>query len=145
MKSAIVYESWHHGNTRKLCEAIAGQFGVDLYDIKREQPDLQEYDLIGVASGIAYSKFYKEINTYVTESFPTGKKVFLLYTCGKLSDFTGHIRGLLEKKGCTVAGAYGCKGYDTYGPLKLIGGLNKTSPTEEEVQGALSFYKSLCL
>lgn len=22
MKTAILYESWHHGNTRKLCEAI---------------------------------------------------------------------------------------------------------------------------
>ncbi len=143
MKTAILYESWHHGNTKKLCDAIASACGADLYDVRSEVPDLGDYDLIGVASGIAYSKFYKAITAYVAENFPSGKAVFLLYTCGKMADFTAHIRGLLAEKGCTVVGSYGCRGYDTYGPLKLIGGLNKTSPTPDEIQGAVDFFKSL--
>ena len=113
MKVTILYESWHHGNTKKLCDAIAAEYGIKLYNVKEDTPDLSGYDLIGVASGIAYSKFYKNINTYVQETFPTNKQVFLLYTCGKMSDFTGHIRELLKNKQCTVLGAYGCKGYDT--------------------------------
>jgi len=34
-------------------------------------------------------------------------------------------------------------GYNTYGPLKLIGGMNRKHPTGEELEGAVVFYESL--
>jgi hypothetical protein len=33
--------------------------------------------------------------------------------------------------------------FDTFGPFKLIGGLKKGHPTEEEIQGAVDFYNGL--
>lgn len=144
MKTAILYESWHHGNTRKLCEAIKKEYDVTLLNVKEDDIALEEYDLIGIASGIAYSKYYKEIELATKERMPEGKNVFLIYTCGKPGqDFAKSIKSTLSSKKCNVLGTYCCKGYDTYGPLKLIGGINKENPTKDEIQGAVKFYNDI--
>lgn len=49
----------------------------------------------------------------------------------------------LEQKSATVAGVFNCKGYDTYSPFNLIGGLNKQHPDENDVQNAVQFYETL--
>lgn len=144
MKTAILYESLYHGNTKKLCEAIKKEYDVTLLNVKEDDISLEEYDLIGIASGIAYSKFYKEIEQVTKEKMPEGKNVFLMYTCGKpVHDFAKSIKNTLTLKKCNVLGTYYCKGHDTYGPLKLIVGINKKSPTEDEIQGAVSFYSEI--
>ena len=62
MKTAIVYYSKHHGNTKQLLDAIAAKYEVTLIDAA-ETPDagLEAYDLIGFASGIYFSKFHKSV------------------------------------------------------------------------------------
>jgi len=141
MKTAILYESWHHGNTKKLCDAIKKEYDVVLLNVREDDIELEEYDLIGIASGIAYGKFYKKIEKVTEEKMPEGKNVFLMYTCGNpLTDYAKSIKRILSKKKCNILGTYYCRGYDTYGPLKLIGGINKESPTEDEIQGAVKFY-----
>lgn len=59
MKTAIVYYSKHHGNTKKLLDAIVKDQGVTLTDAaeKESAKDLSAYDRIGFASGIYYSSF----------------------------------------------------------------------------------------
>ena len=53
MKSVIIYASTHHGNTKKVVEAIASKCDVELIDATRvHEKNLSEYDLIGFASGI---------------------------------------------------------------------------------------------
>lgn len=143
MKVAIVYESTHHGNTLKLVQAIARKYEVELIDAAKEaQPALDGFDVIGFAAGIAYNGFYKRITGMVKNGLPAGKKVFFLYTCGKNSrDFSQTLQQVAVEKGCTVLGSYGCTGFDTYGPLKLIGGLNKNHPDQEEIDGAVRFYE----
>lgn len=48
MKTAIVYASTHHGNTKKLLDAIAAAYEVDLIDaVKVPEKDLNRYDRIG--------------------------------------------------------------------------------------------------
>lgn len=42
---------------------------------------------------------------------------------------------IAEQKHCCCLGSYGCKGYDTYGPFGLIGGINKNHPDDQEIQG----------
>ena len=60
MQTAIVYYSKHHGNTKKLLDAIAQQWDVTLSDAaSNPNPDLSAYDLIGFASGIYYGKFHR--------------------------------------------------------------------------------------
>lgn len=144
MKTAILYESWHHGNTKKLCDEIRKEYDVVLLNVKEDDISLEEYDLIGIASGIAFSKFYKEIEQAAKEKMPEGKNVFLMYTCGKLGpDYAKSIKNSLALKESKVLGTYCCKGYDTFGPFKLIGGINKGNPTEDEIQGAVRFYSDI--
>ena len=49
MQTAIVYYSKHHGNTKKLLDAIAQQWDVALIDAAgNPNPDLSAYDLIAL-------------------------------------------------------------------------------------------------
>lgn len=57
--------------------------------------------------------------------------------------FTNSIREIVTKKDAEVLGEYGCKGYNTYGPWKVIGGMNKKHPTEEEILLAVEFFENL--
>ncbi|MCI7066468.1 MAG: flavodoxin, partial [Butyrivibrio crossotus] len=60
MKTAIVYASVHHGNTKKIVDEIAKNEEVDLIDATQiKEKSLSEYDLIGFASGIYFGKFHQ--------------------------------------------------------------------------------------
>ena len=145
MNTAIVYVSLHHGSAKKLVDTIAAKHDVTLLNAATTPTaDLSGYDLIGFASGVAYGKFYKQMNAFIEHNLPQAKRVFFLYTCGRNDkDFAAPMKAVAEQKGCTVAGSYGCSGFDTYGPLKLIGGLNKGHPDEQEIKGAVEFFESL--
>lgn len=83
MKTAIVYYSAHHNNTKKLLDAIAESNDVTLIDvIKDKTADLSRYDRIGFASGIYYSSFTKQLLAYAQEKLPKGKSVFYIATNG---------------------------------------------------------------
>lgn len=58
MKTAIVYVSLHHGNTKKLVDAISEKYDITVIDgIRDNDYDLAEFDRIGFASEIASSSF----------------------------------------------------------------------------------------
>ena len=81
MKTAICYYSHHHGNTRKVLEAMAEAGGVDLFDVSAGQPvRLEEYDCIGFASGIYGFEMHKSVVELARQSLPPGETgVFRLY------------------------------------------------------------------
>ena len=65
MKTVIAYYSKHHGNTKKLLDAIAAAAEIDLIDVTvTKRTDLSVYDRIGFASGIYYGAFAKQIQTF---------------------------------------------------------------------------------
>ena len=144
-KAVIIYASTHHGNTKKLLEAIAGKYDIVQIDAtKQQQADLSEYDLIGFASGINFGRFYNSVEQFLEHNLPEGKKVFFLYTCAKVNHrFTDKIKVQALEKRAIVLGEYGCRGYNTYGPWKMIGGMNKKHPTEDEIVNAVKFFASL--
>ena len=84
MKTAIVYASVHHGNTKKLVEAIAAQAeGVTLIDAaKTKEIDLKDYDVIGFASGIYHSKFHQSVLNFASVNMPEYKNTFFICTYG---------------------------------------------------------------
>ena len=145
MKTAIVYYSEHHGNTKKLLDAIAAKHDVTLIDVtKAPETDLSGYDRIGLASGIYYSSFAKQLLAYAEEHLPEGKDVFYIFTHGAPKGmFLNAVRKIAEVKHCRELGDYHCQGYDTFGPFKLVGGIAKGHPTEDEISGAVSFYEGL--
>ena len=143
MRKTIVYASVHHGNTEKLVKRIAEECRVDLIDaIKQMNVDLNDYDMIGFASGIYYSKFHQSILKFSEENLSADKKVFLICTYGGSANFKS-IEQILNKKHASVVGKFGCKGYDTFGPFKLVGGIAKGHPDEEDMKNAVDFVKGL--
>ena len=145
MSTAIVYYSKHHGNTKKLLDAIAEKHPVTLIDVTAQpDADLSGYERIGFASGIYYGAFAKQIIAFANAHLPERKDVFYFYTHGApKGDFLKAIREIAMKKHCREIGEYRCQGFDTFGPFKLVGGIAKGHPTEEEIEGAVTYYQQL--
>ena len=144
--TAIIYYSKHHGNTKKLLDAIAAADPeVELVDAtEKHEQDLSRYDKIGFASGIYYNKFAEQIINFAKVNLATGKDVFFIATAGNpTKSCFNSIAAVTEEKHCKELGHYISKGFDTYGPFKLVGGLQKGHPTEEEIEGSVEFYKGL--
>lgn len=143
MKTAIVYYSAHHGNTRKLAEAVAQGRDVTLMDaLEVKSADLSGYDLIGFASGIYFGKFHRSVVEFAKNSLPQGKKVFFLATYGG-SNGTKAIEEAVRERDAQIVGSFGCKGYDTFGPFKLVGGICKGRPDETDLKNACRFLDGL--
>lgn len=145
MKTVIVYCSTHHGNTRRLVEAIAKTNEVTLVDVvAHPEEDLSGYDRIGIASGIAFGKYYPQMMTFIEKNLPSNKDVFFIHSAGDpRENHRNTVKAIADQRGCKTLGTYFCKGFDTFGPFKLIGGINKQHPTEEEIQDAVRFYQNL--
>lgn len=143
MKTAIIFASVHHGNTRKIVEQLAQNNDVDPIDATQvKEKDLSEYDRIGFASGIYYGKFHQGVLNFASVNLPEYKEVFLICTHGGSAAYQS-IETIIKDKHCNVIGKFSCKGYDTFGPFKLVGGIAKGHPNEKDLTAAMEFYQSL--
>jgi len=151
MKTLIIYNSTHHGNTEKIAVAMNEVLNAEL--VKSDEVDittLSKYDLIGFGSGIYYGKHHKSLFELINKlTNQKGKKAFILSTSGmkKRRFFHGFDRTLKKKlleKGFRIIGEFNCRGWDTY-PfwVKPFGGVNKGRPNEEDLENARSFAKDL--
>lgn len=145
MKVAIAYYSRHHGNTKKLLDAIKELGDVKLIDVVDcKETDLSVYDIIGFASGIYFNNFSKTLIDYAKKNLPNNKRVFLIHTYGlKIKGYTKEMKQIIKEKSCELLGIYGCRGFDTFGPLKLVGGIAKGRPNEQDKNGAIEFFKKI--
>jgi len=146
MKNLIVYESIHHGNTEKIGKAMAECLNAEL--IKSDDVNvnnLMDYDLIGFGSGIYYGKFHKNILDLIDKlpNFPN-KKAFVFSTSGigKI-EYNNPVEQKLKGKDYKVIGSFACNGYDTFGPFKIIGGISKDRPNNNDIQKAKEFAEKL--
>ena len=110
--------------------------------VKQPDADLSSYDMIGFASGIYFSKFHQSILEFAEKNLPDDKKILLICTYGGSANYKT-IEQILDKKYSTVIGKFGCKGYDTFGPFKLVGGIAKGHPDEKDIKNAVEFVKGL--
>lgn len=142
MKTAVVYFSQHHGNTKKLVDALPED--VERIDAATQQDDLSAYDRIGFASGIYAGSFAKQVLDFAKMNLPEGKDVFLFATSAMKRNWQFNaIRKLCEEKKCRLLGEYICQGYNTFGPFKLVGGTAKGHPTKDEIDAFRAFYDAL--
>ncbi len=146
VKTAICYYSRHHGNTLKVLEAMAeGRDDVELVDVTSRMAFYPEhYDVIAFASGIYYGKFHQSVMDFARQYFPNRGKTFFVFTGGSPSaKNTAAIRAALVDKNAQGLGQFYCKGYDTYGPFKLVGGIAKGRPNGADLQAARDFFDAL--
>jgi flavodoxin len=145
MKCAVVYISVHHQNTEKIAAAISKELGADLFRISDVDSGLLEkYDMIGFGSGIYFGKHHKKLFEHVMGLDLKDKDVFVFSTSGSDSvKYNKKLIDVLDSKGADVKGSFSCKGYDTYGVLKWIGGIAKGRPNEGDIEDARDFADTL--
>ncbi|HEX7467844.1 MAG TPA: flavodoxin family protein [Methanobacterium sp.] len=146
MKVLITYNSIHRGNTEKIAKAMASAVDADL--IKYDDVDgysILDYDLIGFGSGIYYGKPNKELIEFI-DKLPDVKKrkAFVFITSGKENPkYSSELEDEVLKHGFDVIGKFSCKAFDAWGPLRLIGGINKGRPNSDDLDKAQIFIKGL--
>ena len=145
MKTAVCYYSHHHGNTLKVLQAMAQEGEMDLIDVTaRRTVQLDGYDCVGFASGIYGFAFQKAVTSFARHYLPQGKPVFFVYTYGGAKGTGAKEPAVIAReKNCPVLGEFSCKGYNTFGPFKLIGGLSKGHPNAQDLEQARRFYRDL--
>ena len=145
MKTAVCYYSRHHGNTRKVLDAMAREGELDLIDVTaRQAVRLEGYDRIGFASGVYYGKFHPSVPAFARQYLPEGKPVFFLCTYGaSRGKSLREMEAVAREKYCPVLGTFGCRGYDTFGPLKLVGGIAKGHPNGRDLENAKKFWRQM--
>ena len=141
-KIAIIYISTHHNNTQRLVASCAN---VDIYKFNEIQDiDLTKYDLVGFASGIYFGKFHKAIYEIINNHLSQLHNIFLVYTSGSgLKSYGKKQSKKLRQLGLNVVAFYSCKGYDTYGPWKLFGGVAKNHPNDSDINNYRLFIDRL--
>jgi len=143
MKALIICRSYHHGNTKKIADAMSEVLDaevIDPADATGEQ--LATYDLIGFGSGIAFGKHYKGLLKCVETLPALEKKAFVFSTRGAPRQGSHHkaLTELLGSKGFAIVGEFSCRGWDTYVPIfKLIGGIARGHPNEQDLYDARGF------
>ena len=145
MKTAVCYYSRHHGNTLKVLQAMADASEIDLIDVtKQKTASLADYGCVGFASGIYGFEFQKAVVEFARQKLPQGKPVFFVYTYGGAKG-TGAkaMTEIAAAKNCPVLGEFSCKGFDTFGPFKLVGGIAKGHPEDQDLSNARRFYRDV--
>jgi len=111
-------------NTEKLVLSLKVTYNnVDIIKVNNfDISTLNNYQKIGLASGIYWGKFSKSIEELLNNILDSDvKNLFFVYTSG-----VGKVRyekkliKRLEEKNKICLGIFSCKGFDNYGPFKLI-------------------------
>jgi flavodoxin len=148
LKALIVLHSYHHKNTEKVAGVIAGTLGAEVKTAKDVDPaEVAGYGLIGFGSGIYFGKHHGSI-LKLADKLPKGnnKYVFLFSTSGQegnMERFHKKLHQKLEAKGYNILDEFNCPGYDTYLLTKIVGGIQKGRPNQEDLNAAQTFGEKL--
>ena len=110
--------------------------------------ELAACDLVGFGSGVYGMAFHPRLYRFV-RSLPRveGRKAFVFATSGGPElwfwPFTLPLTRLLRFKGFEVVDTFTCRGFDTWLPLRLIGGINKGRPNAADLDAARAFAATL--
>jgi len=154
MKSLLVLVSYHHKNTEKIANVFAKVLHAKIKTPQQIHPEeLQEFDVIGFASGIYSDKHHKSVLDLVdTLPHVTNKNAFIFSTCGVPSTFGvtryvtenhSSLREKLQSKGYMIVDEFSCRGFNTNSFIKLFGGINKGRPNAEDLKHAEEFAQNL--
>lgn len=142
MKILAVTESKHKGNTLKIAKAMAEVAPITITDIENAPKyNFNDYDIVGFGSGIYYGKHDKKLLEFVGKFCDEKAYTFVFSTSGA-SEFlknNSKLVKLLESKNKVVLGSFGCRAFDKFGPFKLVGGINKGHPDEQDLKNAQDF------
>ena len=148
--SLVLCKSVHHGSTRLVADRIAETLDAPVVDPDEAMlPTAGDLSLIGFGSGIYYGDFtsrsaigsggYRRMRDEGIELSCSRHPVCLSFQPW----YHRSLRRALERKGFEVVGEFSCRGHDTFGPLGLVGGLNRKHPDEHDLRSAEQFAEQL--
>ena len=149
MSALIVCRSWSHGNTAKVAHAIADVLSAEVVEPWAVEPSrVAGYDLVGFGSGIYAASFDPELRRFVASIPPVHDStafVFATAGFGRVIErpFRPRLATLVEAVGFRIVGSFCCPGFDTWLPLRLVGGLNKGRPDDGDLERARKFARNL--
>lgn len=147
MKTALIYVSKHHQNTKKLLDEISKLNDVDVFSVNDVATiNFNNYSRIGFASGVYMGGVDKQILKIIDDNKQVlqCKKIFGILTSGSNNiKYVEKLQQTFVEFGLDCIGIFNCKGYDTFGPFALVGGVSKGHPDEEDIKNAVDFYKKL--
>ena len=132
MKILVIVQSKQKGNTMQVAEAMAEAAPItisQLEDVKNY--NLEEYDIVGLGSGIFLGKHYKGLIKFAKTV--NNKYCFVFSTSGynSLNKVNNALIKLLEDNKKTVLGSFACRG--------AFLGKNKGHPDMEDFDNAQQF------
>lgn len=142
----LVVTSVHHGNTAKVADAMAAVLGAEIATPESvPYTSLTDCAVVGFGSGVFYGHMHEALFDWLRGLPPAsvpGTPAFIVSTSGL--PFLARLwhrplRRLLASKGFRVVGEFACRGFDTWGPLWLTGGLNRNHPDARDLARARTF------
>ncbi len=152
MKAVIVCASVSHGNTRRVAEAMGQILSARVVEPGQVDPaELSACDLVGFGSGIFSGRFHPRLREFVRSvervERVERRRAFVFATSGLpepgFRPFTRPLARGLEQKGFEVVGTFSCRGFDTWLPFRLVGGINKARPDAGDLAAAHTFAQGL--
>lgn len=150
MKTIIVSSSKSsHGNTRRVAEVFAGVLNARVVTPGELTPPLVAgVDRIGFGSGIYWMGFDQRLIDCI-EALPDmdGREAFVFATSGMpeppFRRYTRNLEHTLRGRGFRVTGTFTCRGVDTWGPFKMVGGTSKGHPSANDLARAHTFASTI--
>lgn len=148
-RALIICVSVSQGNTAAVARAMADALGAHVQEPEQVDPGtLSDYDLVGFGSGIFKGSHHPRLRRYL-EHLPRvhGTRAFVFTTSGmgraQSLPWQRSLESVLRDKGYDVVGSFSCRGFDTWLPLRLVGGLNKGHPDAADLALARTFAESI--
>lgn len=147
MRCAIIHVSIHHHNTAKISAAIADAIGADLLSVaEARELAAPPWELVGLGSGIFFGAHHKSLLRYASQWSQAPKSVFIFSTAGLPSlGWLWHrsLRTIMTKQKIPILDEACFPGWDTVGPLRWIGGIQRGRPNQYDLDRAAAFAKSI--
>lgn len=146
MRSAIIHVSIHHLNTAKISTAMASAIGAEVMNVSeaKERPE-SNWDVVGLGSGIFFGAHHKSLLRYAAQWIQPPKAVFIFSTAGLPSlGWLWHrpLRSILTRQRIRILDEACFPGWDTVGPLRWIGGIQRGRPNSRDMERAAAFAQS---
>jgi flavodoxin len=153
-RAVMILVSAPGGSTEKVARAIAAALGARVISpAEAKDSDLSACVIMGFGSGIVDQKHHEALLSFVDTLPPQeGRKAFIFSTSGVSRQFAlkhdiddphTPLRRKLVEKGFAIAGEFNCAGFNANSFWKLIGGMNKGRPNQEDLAQAEVFARGL--
>lgn len=150
-RTLMLCKSVHHQNTAKVARAIAEPLAAHVLEPEHASHKLlDEHELIGFGSGVYFGRLHPALFEWLDQlpgtTMSRRKPAFIFSTAGLsflASSWHAAFKAALAQKGFDVVGEFHCRGFDTWGPLWLIGGINRPHPDQRDLARAATFAERL--